>query len=138
VEAVACRVKVRLKVGGRVFEGAAILNSGFETDSPDIAIPVHVARELGLWPPTTRTLAALETGGGDVLLPYYESCATLELVLPDREPKAVRVNVIVDPHIDEVAISDYVASELGVMLIDFKKGLWRLADDPPETVRRSE
>jgi hypothetical protein len=46
--------------------------------------------------------------------------------------------MIVDPYIDEIAISDYVASELGVILIDFKKGLWRLTDDPPETVRRSE
>jgi hypothetical protein len=135
---VACRVKVRLRVGGRVFEGVAILNSGFETDGPDVAIPVHAARELGLWPPTARALAALETGGGDVLLPYYESCCTLELVLPDREPKAVRVNVIVNPHIDEIAISDYVASELGVILIDFKKGLWKLADDPPQTLRHSE
>jgi len=138
VRAVACRVKVRLRVGGRVFEGVAILNSGFETDGPDVAIPVHAARELGLWPPTTRALAALETGGGDVLLPYYESCGTLELVLPDREPKVVRVNVIVNPHIDEIAISDYVASELGVILIDFKKGLWKLADDPPQTLRHSE
>ena len=46
--------------------------------------------------------------------------------------------MIVDPYIDEIAISDYVASELGVILIDLKKGLWGLTDDPPETVRRSE
>ena len=52
-------------------------------------------------PPTARILAALETGGGDVLLPYYESCATLELVLPDREPKAVRVNVMANSYIGE-------------------------------------
>jgi hypothetical protein len=48
VEAVACRVRVRLKVGGRVFEWRALLNSGFETDSPDVVVPVHVASELGL------------------------------------------------------------------------------------------
>jgi hypothetical protein len=50
----------------------------------------------------------------------------------------VNVNVIVNPYIDEVAISDYVASELELMLLDFKKGLWRLADDPPQTLRKSE
>jgi hypothetical protein len=37
-----------------------------------------------------------------------------------------------------VIISDYVASELGVILLDFKKGLWRLADDDPQTLRPSE
>lgn len=134
----ACRVRVRLKVGGRVFEGRALLNSGFETDSPDVVVPVHVANELGLWPPETGTIAMLETGGGEVSLPCYTSCGTLELVLPDRKPKVVNVNVIVNPYIDEVAISDYVASELELMLLDFKKGLWRLADDPPQTLRKSE
>jgi hypothetical protein len=50
----------------------------------------------------------------------------------------VNVNIIVSPYVDEVIISDYVASELGVMLLDFKKGLWRLADDDPQTLRLSE
>ncbi len=71
-------------------------------------------------------------------LPYYTSHATLELVLPDRGSKIVNVNIIVSPYVDEVIISDYVASELGVMLLDFKKGLWRLADDDPQTLRLSE
>lgn len=43
-----CRVRVRLRVGDRVFEGRALLNSGFETDASDIVIPVDVAKELGL------------------------------------------------------------------------------------------
>jgi mannose-1-phosphate guanylyltransferase/mannose-6-phosphate isomerase len=29
-------------------------------------------------------------------------------------------------------------SELGIMLLDFKKGLWRLIDDPPQALRSSE
>jgi hypothetical protein len=135
---VACRVRVRLRVGDRVFEGRALLNSGFETDAPDIVIPVDVAKELGLWPPKTATIALLETGGGEVSLPCYTSHGILELVLPGRSSKAVNVNIIVNPHVDEIVISDYVASELGIILLDFKKGLWRLTDDPPQTVRVSE
>jgi hypothetical protein len=73
-----------------------------------------------------------------VTLPYYISHATLELVLPSRRSKVVNVNIIVSPYVDEVIISDYVASELGAMLLDFKKGLWRLADDDPQTLRLSE
>jgi len=115
----------------------ALLNSGFETDAPDIAVPVEVAEELGLWPPQSSLTAVLETGGGDVVSPYYVACADLELILGDREPKRVRVNIIVNPHIDEVAISDYIASELGVILLDFKKGMWRLKDDPIDKVRMS-
>jgi hypothetical protein len=42
---VVCRVRVRLKVKDRVFEGRALLNSDFEAGAPDIIVPVHIARE---------------------------------------------------------------------------------------------
>jgi len=101
---VVCRVKVRLKVKDRVFEGEALLNSGFEADTPDIIVPVHIARDLKLWPPSTEAVVTLETGGGEVTLPYYTSHATLELMLPDRRSKIVNVNIIVSPYVDEVIL----------------------------------
>jgi len=134
---VACRVKVTIKRGGKTLEALALVNSGFETDTPDIAIPVNVAKELGLWPPASAVSTILDTGGGEVTNPYYTDAASLELVLSDRESRSVRVNIIVNPHIDEVVISDYVASELGIVLLDIKQGLWRLSDDPPNKVRHT-
>ena len=47
----ACRVRVKLKRGSRVIETSALVNSGFETDAPDIVIPVELAKRLSLWPP---------------------------------------------------------------------------------------
>lgn len=44
------RVSLKLRVGRREVTLSALVNSGFESDSPDIAIPVNTARELGLWP----------------------------------------------------------------------------------------
>jgi len=133
----ACRVRVRIKRGGKVIESLALLNSGFESDSPDIAVPIEVAAGLGLWPPRSAATAVLDTGGGEISVPYYKSCAELELILEDREPKKAEVNIIVNPHLDEIALSDYVASELGIILLDFKRGVWRLNDDPPDKIRRS-
>ncbi|MGC9104422.1 MAG: hypothetical protein ACP5JF_06500 [Candidatus Methanodesulfokora sp.] len=43
-----------------------------------------------------------------------------------------------NPHVDEIVISDYVAGALGIMLLDFKRGFWRLSDDPQDVIRRSE
>ena len=40
--------------------------------------------------------ALLDTGG-ELSAPYYESSTELELILDDREPKRVLVNVIVNP-----------------------------------------
>jgi hypothetical protein len=74
----------------------------------------------------------MDTGGGEVSLPYYESALELELTLDDRENKRILVNVIVNLHIHEVFISDHLASLLEIMLLDFKRGLWKLTDDPPE------
>jgi len=128
------RIKVRLKRDGLNVETSALLNSVFETVSPDIVIPVELAKRLGLWPPEKSVSTLLDTGGGEVVLPFYKSA--LELILEDRENKNLLVNVIVNPHISEVLISDYVASFLGIVLLDFKRGLWRLIDDPPNIVRR--
>ena len=49
-------------------------------------------------------MVTLETGGGEVTLPYYTSHATLELMLPDRRSKIVNVNIIVSPYVDEVIL----------------------------------
>jgi len=133
----ACRVKVKLRRGNRVIETIALLNSGFESDAPDIVVPINIAEKLSLWPPRNSSTVVLETGGGDTTNPYYHQCVELELVLDDREPKKLLVNVIVNPYVDEVALSDYVAGELGIVLLDFKEGLWRLRDDPSDKVRRS-
>jgi len=131
-----CRVKVRIRVGQLVEETSALVNSGFESDAADIVIPIDLAKKLGLWPPKGSDTALLDTGGGEVSSPYYRECADLILLLDDREPKEVRVNIIVNPYVDEVALSDYVASELGIILLDLKRGEWRLKDDPPDKVRR--
>jgi len=134
---VACRVRVRIRHGNSIVETSALVNSGFESDAPDIVVPVEVAKRLGLWPPRKARAVVLETGGGETAAIYSESAVELELVLGDRELKRVTANVIIDPYIREVALSDYVSSLLGIMLIDIKRGLWRLTDDPPTTVRMS-
>ena len=67
----------------------------------------------------------------------YANCSVVYEYFVGRS-KIVNVNIIVSPYVDEVIISDYVASELGVILLDFKKGLWRLADDYPRALRLSE
>jgi len=133
----ACRVRIKLKRDEACIETSALINSGFETEAPDIVVPVEVARRLELWPPRHAEFAMLDTGGGEIATPYYEAALELELLLSDRQPKKVVVNVVVNPHVHEVLISDYVASMLGISILDLKRGLWRLQDEP-DKVRSSE
>ena len=82
------------------------------------------------------SFAIIDTGG-EISTPYYESIVELELILPDKKTKKEIVKVIINPHIHEVLLSDYVSSILGIILLNIKKGLWRLSDDPIDTIRKS-
>lgn len=130
----AIRIRVRLRGERGEVEAAALVNSGFETDTPDIVAPLALARRLGLWPMAKGELVELETGGGEAIAFMVRDAVTLESV--DRPDKAVRVNVIITGHVREVLISDYVAGELGIVALDFRRGLWRFSDE--DVVRRSE
>ena len=133
----ACRVRVRLSRGSRSLETSALVNTGFESDEPDVVVPVEVARLLGLWPPPSDVeLVELGTGGGDLAAPYYRAAARLEL-LAEGVSKGLEVNIIVDPYVDEVLLSDLVAGELGIVLLDVKRGVWKLREDPASVERRS-
>jgi len=118
------RVRVRLRREDKFVETSALLNSGFETDSPDVVIPVGVAKALGVWPPRLGALVSMETGGSEIEVYLIEGGAHLELMLEDRRVEPVLVNLIVNPAVHEVIIGDYVASMLGIVLLDFKRGLW--------------
>ena len=93
-------------------------------------MPVEVAKRLGLWPPRRAKLVSADTGGGEVDMVYLE--AAVEIYLDGRRRIA---NALINPFIDEVLISDYLASELGIVILDPRRGLWRFVDE--DMVRNS-
>jgi len=44
------RLRVRARCSGREAVVKALVNTGFTSDSPDIAMPAALAQSLGLWP----------------------------------------------------------------------------------------
>jgi hypothetical protein len=44
------RLRIRAKNGEKT-RTSALVNSGFETEKPQLLIPLRLAREIGLWPP---------------------------------------------------------------------------------------
>lgn len=118
-------------------ETVALLNSGFKSEDPNIVVPVELARRLGSWPPKTANSALLDTGGGEVDLLYYESIAELEILVGDRKVDRVIVNIIVNPYVHEVSLSDYLVSLLGIIIVDAKRGFWRFKDDKESLLRHS-
>jgi hypothetical protein len=65
---VVVRIRLRIvsKVGKEVIT-SALVNSGFEAETPQLLLPRSLAYELGLWPPPLdAVLVEVGTAGGPV------------------------------------------------------------------------
>jgi len=139
-------VAIRIRVGIRTryepireVSVVALVNSGFEADTPQILIPVKLAKELDLY---NRILEARIESYGTVAGPIrmYVLPASVEVWVDEEDlksPPKVVCDVLISDTEFEVLISDYLAGELGIIAEDFKQGLWRLRNDPKEKLRQS-
>lgn len=130
------RVLVRSRSSGRELACPALVNTGFTSDTPDLAVPLGLAERLGFWPLRGEALSvSLETGGGVAEGYLVPRVVTVKVVAEDRCSREVVANLLVNPFIDEVLISDYLTEELGIQILYPRRGLWRFADE--DRVRES-
>ena len=135
----AVRVRLRVKKGPVVLEAVALVNSGYEADSPQLMLPVGLARELGLWPPGPDMIeATFETAGGPLRVWIARRAITVQAIAPDASSPEVEADAVVSALADEPLISDQLAGALAIAVEDFAEGLWRFRWEPREQVRRSE
>jgi len=136
--AVRVRLRVRAKQSGKAVETTALVNSGFETDRPQLLIPLALAEELGLWPelpPKTR-IEVYGTAGGAARL--YVAPNALEVsILIEGETPSILCDALISDIEHEVLIGDKLGGALGLILEDLAEGIWRLKTDPPTRARKS-
>ncbi len=137
----AVRVKLRIKAKGDKGEvvSSALVNSGFETEKPQLLIPLALARALGLWPPPpTSSIAELGTAGGPVRNYLVPDALEVSILTGDRSTEPVECCAIISHIEEEVLINDKLSDELKIVMLRPGAGIWRLADDPEGMSRRSE
>jgi len=62
----------------------------------------------------------------------------IELVDEEGRPiLSTYAYIVIDENLTEPLITDATIDELGIMVISFKKGLWRHINDPPTVTRKS-
>ncbi|MET1102371.1 MAG: hypothetical protein ABWW69_07865 [Pyrodictiaceae archaeon] len=134
--AVRVRVEIRCRASGASVVTAALVNSGYEVEEPEILLPKRLAEYLGLElkPPRTR-IEAYETPLGIYHLLFTPRAVDVHLV--DVSNIIEGVNVVVAEGEREVLISDKLAGALQIQILDLARGLWRYKHDPPELVRES-
>lgn len=135
----AVRVKLRIERSDRSAEAVALVNSGYEADTPQLMIPTGLARELGLWPPPPDSREEVfDTAGGPLRVWIIRGAATVWVVAGDVESTRVKADLVISPLADEPLISDALAEMLEIVVEGFWRGLWRFRWEPAGRVRESE
>jgi hypothetical protein len=131
------RVRVRVRYGSASLDLVALVNTGYETDVPELLVPVGVAKGLGLWPrlPDDTVVETYRTASG-LMRVYRVGGARVSLLVEGSEVGGTKAYIVISEYTDEALISDQLASELGIAIEDPARGLWRLRGEP--LVRRSE
>jgi len=133
------RVRVELRRGDKEVETSALANSGYESETPQVLMPIRVAELLSLWPPTKDVEESVfETAGGPLRVWIVPRAVKVKVVVPDVDTQHVDADAVVSPMADEVMLSDKMISELGLALEDVGRGYWRFSWEPKESTRRSE
>jgi hypothetical protein len=139
VRVVGVRVKLRVRVGGRVVEAIALANSGYETDEPQLLVPYTflIRNSISLDELGRPRIVEFDTAGGPISMHVYPKACSVAVVEPDKTSREVVADLAVSPVEREVLMSDALIEELGIIILSPRSGLWRFKDDPLDKVRRS-
>jgi hypothetical protein len=133
--AVRVRLRLRSRFGGGA-ETVALVNSGYEADSPQLLVPRPLAARLGIWPPPPEAeLVEVGTAGGPVRNYLVRRALEVWLVAGDRTVGPVEADAMISSIEQEALISDQLGGALGIVILDLR-GKWRLSDE--DRVRHTE
>ncbi|MEM2339665.1 MAG: hypothetical protein QXW83_05645 [Nitrososphaerales archaeon] len=134
------RVKLIIVVKGskELRETVALVNSGFETITPQLLIPRRLAEELEIWPNmlSKAKIVTYGTAGGAVKNYLIPSIIEVSIIEEGVQSKCIADAVISEIE-EEVLISDKLAGKLGIILEDISEGLFALKADPNRKIRSS-
>ncbi len=133
------RVKIRVKSNHGEVETPALVNTGFETDEPEILLPASLAENLGLYPPAEGSkLEEYSVVGGITFIVRSPRTIHVKVVVEDRETEPVEAVPVISDKESEVLISDRLTSKLKISIEDPAEGTWRFRDEPLTKKRSSE
>ncbi len=136
----ALAIRIRLRIRSLLDSGevttSALVNSGFEAETPQLLIPRSLAAKLGLWPPPPEArLIEVGTAGGPVRNYLIPNALEVHVMTGDRVVGPVKCDAMISSTEYEVLISDVLGSELGIVILDLR-GKWRFNDE--DVIRYSE
>lgn len=131
-------LKIKVRNTGKTVKTSALVNSGFETEKPQLLIPIMLAREIGLWPPPLDAqIEEFGTAGGPTRNYVVRDALDVFVEVEEKEVGPVTCDAVISSLEFEVLINDKLGGELGIVLLDLARGMWRFASDPLDKIRSS-
>jgi len=138
-------VAIRVRLGIRTrsepskeIRVVALVNSGFETDTPQLVIPMKLAVKLGLHNRLAEArIESYGTSAGPVRMYVLPQVLEVWVDEPDIQSDVIVTDAVISDLEVEVLISDYLAGELEIVAEDFRRGIWRLRADSSNKLRES-
>ncbi|MEM2841875.1 MAG: hypothetical protein QW201_01020 [Thermoproteota archaeon] len=133
------RVKIRVVVGNKTAEATTLVNSGFETDKPQLPVPHNflLKNKIDLEDLGRPTITEYDTAGGPITMYMHQEACIVNIIEEDKASKNVKADLVISPIEREVLISDALIEELELIILSPRKGLWKFAEDSSQKVRQS-
>ncbi|RLF13960.1 MAG: hypothetical protein DRJ97_07095 [Thermoprotei archaeon] len=112
---------MKLRHLDRELNTTVLLNTGFETDEPVIALPLTTASHLNLTPGERK----IYLGPGSMVGEAYLAGKVTVTVEASGVKRSIEAYAVIEPREDEAILSDKAIAELGIT-IDLKHMKWWL------------
>jgi hypothetical protein len=130
---------VRIARNGKEIVASALANSGYESETPQVLLPIEAAEILNLWPPEKNLEETVfDTAGGPLRVWVASRAVKVKIIVEDIDMPFVEADAVISPIADEILLSDKMISELNIALEDPGRGYWRFTWEGKEVKRRSE
>ncbi len=121
------RVLVELKRNNRVVSSAALVNSGYEADEPELHVPLALARVLGFKLEGLKG-ERYKVVGAEVTT-FILGEVEVRVRAEDKVSEWVKAKAVSVPGEYEVILSDAITEQLGVEILKPRTGLWRFVGE---------
>ena len=123
MRAVGVRVKIRIRYRDKKIHTTALVNTSYESDRPEIHIPIALAKKIGLSLDEARSDRYSVVGGEVNVFRLGQIYDSLDLEDFSKESKEATAEAVCVVGEYEVIINDALAEELGIEILAPRRGL---------------
>lgn len=110
---------------------AALLNSGYESETPELLLPAGLAQVLNMFPslPAAAESVSYETAGGITRMYRIENALQVRVSVHDRQTQFITCGAVISELEREAILSDAALEAFGVLVVSPRSGKWRFLDE---------